>query len=125
VIGHPLRVSISDKFVPAVFLQRSCSLLMHLMFLFQAHEAGKMPIVVGGTGMYLRWLLFGAQGAPKKDQEVYAKVLTRLYAENNWDLSIARLNEVDPVYAATIPRNSYKRLARCGSSVDDLVRPPL
>jgi tRNA dimethylallyltransferase len=71
-----------------------------------------MPIIVGGTGLYLRWLIYGSLTAPKKNEEVFNKILAALHSENNWDVSIKRLETIDPKYAATIPRNQYNRLAR-------------
>lgn len=39
-----------------------------------AHEAGKLPILVGGTGLYLRTLLDGIAPVPEIDEDIRASV---------------------------------------------------
>lgn len=36
-------------------------------------QRGKFPIVVGGTGLYLRWLVQGRPQTPKSDAEMAGK----------------------------------------------------
>ena len=40
----------------------------------KAHDAGQLPILVGGTGLYLRTLLYGIAPVPEIDAEIRAKV---------------------------------------------------
>lgn len=41
-------------------------------------QRGKFPIVVGGTGLYLRWLLQGRPQTPKSDAEMAGKAQAAL-----------------------------------------------
>ncbi|HLV61343.1 MAG TPA: tRNA (adenosine(37)-N6)-dimethylallyltransferase MiaA [Fredinandcohnia sp.] len=68
---------------------------------------GKLPLVVGGTGLYLRALLFGIVEAPPKDEALRA----RLEALGGPALH-RRLEEVDPEAAARIPPGDLVRLVR-------------
>lgn len=36
-------------------------------------QRGKVPIVVGGTGLYLRWLVQGRPQTPKSDADMAGK----------------------------------------------------
>ncbi|MFA4874127.1 MAG: tRNA (adenosine(37)-N6)-dimethylallyltransferase MiaA [bacterium] len=72
---------------------------------------GRMPIVVGGTGMYLRMLVCGMCEAPPRDPDVRSGLegesekygLKRLYE---------RLIEVDPESASKIKSNDPVRIIR-------------
>jgi tRNA dimethylallyltransferase len=73
--------------------------------------AGRLPLVVGGTGMYLRGLLSGVIEAPKVDPELRArlKVIVRRYptsAINRW------LRRIDPISAERIAPQDLQRVAR-------------
>ena len=52
----------------------------------RAHALGKMPILVGGTGLYLRTLLDGIAPVPPIDAEVRELVRSRPVAENRREL---------------------------------------
>ena len=68
----------------------------------------RLPLVVGGTGLYVRTLLKGLCGAPPADPIVRA-VLRREAKEQGHDRLYARLVEVDPAAAARLhPRDESK-----------------
>jgi tRNA dimethylallyltransferase len=68
----------------------------------------RLPLVVGGTGLYVRTLLKGLCGAPPADPTVRA-VLRREAKEQGHDRLYARLVEVDPATAARLhPRDESK-----------------
>jgi len=72
---------------------------------------GKLPIVVGGTGLWLRALLRGLVSVPPVDVALRARL------ERDWDLDAgqalyARLQEVDPLSAARIHGNDKLRVVR-------------
>lgn len=73
----------------------------------RAHEGGLLPILVGGTGLYLRTLLQGIAPVPEIDPEVRAAVRT---------LETAALAEAlareDPAMAARLHPNDTQRMAR-------------
>jgi len=72
---------------------------------------GKLPIVVGGTGLWLRALLRGLVAVPPVDQALRARL------EAQWDAAgsgamHARLQAVDPLSAARIHPNDKLRVVR-------------
>lgn len=73
----------------------------------QLHEAGRLPILVGGTGLYLRTLLDGIAPIPPIDPHIRAEVRAAGVAEN-----LAALAPLDPVAAATLNPGDTTRIAR-------------
>jgi tRNA dimethylallyltransferase len=72
------------------------------------HGDSRLPLVVGGTGLYVRTLLKGLCGAPPADPIVRA-VLRREAKDQGLDRLYARLVEVDPATAARLhPRDESK-----------------
>jgi tRNA dimethylallyltransferase len=72
-----------------------------------AHACGKLPILVGGTGLYLRTLLEGIAPVPRIDPDVRTHVRARSVEENRADLE--RLN---PEAAARLSPADTTRIAR-------------
>ncbi|MBH24182.1 MAG: tRNA (adenosine(37)-N6)-dimethylallyltransferase MiaA, partial [Myxococcales bacterium] len=72
---------------------------------------GRLPIVVGGTGMYLRALMYGLADAPPADPELRVALQGRIAAEGSAALH-GELAEVDPDAAAKIHPNDAVRIVR-------------
>ncbi|MGE4193150.1 MAG: tRNA (adenosine(37)-N6)-dimethylallyltransferase MiaA [Pseudodesulfovibrio sp.] len=72
---------------------------------------GRLPILVGGTGLYLRSLLSGIAPIPEIPEDVRRGVLGRIEAEGPQVLH-AELAKTDPEYAAKIHPNDTQRNAR-------------
>ncbi len=72
-----------------------------------AHLAGSVPILVGGTGMYIRTLLEGIAPIPAIDSDVRAEVRS-LGAERLH----AAVQQEDPVAAGKLNAGDTQRLAR-------------
>jgi len=89
-----------------------------------------VPIVVGGTALYLRWLIYGRTSAPRKNPEVYNQCLAEC-CDRGWDerldficlvlslvtylvisSSLQILKEIDPEYANTLTKNQFDKMAR-------------
>lgn len=68
---------------------------------------GRLPILVGGTGLYIRTLLFGIAPVPPIDPEVRRRVRNSPVAENR-----AKLLELDPQAAARLSPGDTARIAR-------------
>ena len=72
-----------------------------------AHEAGRLPIIVGGTGLYLRTLLYGIAPVPEIDPEIRAEVRA---------MSVGRaavmLRREDPEVAARLKPQDITRISR-------------
>ena len=73
----------------------------------EMHEASRLPILVGGTGLYLRTLLFGIAPVPPIDPEIRRQVRDRPVEENR-----ARLVRLDPDAAARLNSADTTRVAR-------------
>jgi len=73
----------------------------------RAHGLGKLPILVGGTGLYLRTLLDGIAPVPPIDPEVRKSVRTRSVEANRSDLE-----RLDPEAAARLKPADTARIAR-------------
>jgi tRNA dimethylallyltransferase len=71
------------------------------------HASGETPILVGGTGLYLRTLLDGIAPVPPIDPAVRARVRERPLSENR-----AQLEGVDPEGAARLNPADTTRINR-------------
>jgi tRNA dimethylallyltransferase len=81
----------------------------------QVLSRGKIPILCGGTSMYMRWLAQGRPEAPKADSELDGKVhdlLAPLEARSDWPAGLDHLRRLDPSRAAQLSRNDWYRLHR-------------
>lgn len=74
-------------------------------------EAGGTPILVGGTGLYLRALLEGMSPIPPVPEDVRAR-LAEEWQELGPEAMHARLRGVDPDYAARIHPHDRQRVTR-------------
>ena len=72
-----------------------------------AHAAGKVPVLVGGTGLYLRTLLYGIAPVPKIDPDIRDAVRALPVAEAH-----AALAKADPEAAARLNPADTTRVAR-------------
>ncbi|MDP2600350.1 MAG: tRNA (adenosine(37)-N6)-dimethylallyltransferase MiaA [Deltaproteobacteria bacterium] len=84
---------------------------------------GKMPFVVGGTGMYLRVLLYGLCKAPKQDLRLRKKLEERIKKGGSEKL-YQELKKIDPALAEKISPNDKTRVIR-GLEVYELAGAPL
>jgi tRNA dimethylallyltransferase len=73
----------------------------------KAHDAARLPVLVGGTGLYLRTLLDGIAPIPEIDPAVRANVR----AMSTADAQSALSNE-DPLMAAKLELNDDSRVKR-------------
>ncbi|SNR58791.1 tRNA (adenosine(37)-N6)-dimethylallyltransferase MiaA [Desulfurobacterium atlanticum] len=73
----------------------------------EIRERGKIPLVVGGTGFYIRSLIYGLPELPPKDENL-RKELEKIPSEKLYD----ELKRVDPLYASRISPEDRKRIIR-------------
>lgn len=76
-------------------------------------EKGKVPIVVGGTGLYVNSLIYGIEYQDMKIDEEYRNMLIKraedpLELEKMWD----EANTIDPEAMIKISKNDMKRIIR-------------
>ena len=74
-------------------------------------EQGLVPILVGGTGLYLKSLIDGLAPIPDIDPAVREAVARECAAVGSQVLHV-RLRKVDPAYAARIHPNDPQRICR-------------
>ena len=73
---------------------------------------GRLPLVVGGTGLYITSLLSGMAFAPEKtDPAIRARLQARADTEGGAAL-YAELQRIDPDYAAQVHPNNLLRVIR-------------
>lgn len=74
---------------------------------------GGVPIIAGGTGLYIDSLLSGRSFAERSDRENDIRnELNRQYEERGGDAMWSELNEVDPERAAKLSPKDRKRVVR-------------
>ena len=74
-------------------------------------KRGKQPIVVGGTGLYIKALIDGLSALPQKNSELRAQLQQRLQQEGSLVLH-EELRKIDPESAQRIPHQNTQRLIR-------------
>lgn len=74
-------------------------------------ERDKVPIVVGGSGLYVRALLQGFSGQPGRSVE-YRKSLAREVKQKGLSVLYQRLQKIDPATAGKINPRDQKRIIR-------------
>lgn len=89
---------------------------------------GRLPLLVGGTMLYLKALKEGLAVLPEADEEVRQQIL-RQAANEGWDQLHRELSNIDPEAAARIRSTDTQRLQRAlevyrltGSSLSELHR---
>ncbi|XP_020587236.1 tRNA dimethylallyltransferase 9 [Phalaenopsis equestris] len=76
---------------------------------------GKVPLVTGGTGLYLRWFIYGKPEVPKSSLDVTSQVcseLKHLQEKGMWDEAVELVVKAGDPKARTLPPNNWYRLRR-------------
>ena len=94
-------ISILDKMSAAKFRERASTAISEI------HSRGKLPIVVGGSGLYIKALTHGLSSAPAADPDLR----TRLNELSLHDLQ-TKLQGLDPEAARKIDLKNRRRLVR-------------
>lgn len=77
----------------------------------QISERGRVPLLVGGTGLYFRALQQGLSDLPEADPATRARLAAEA-GESGWPAMHARLARLDAVAASRIAANDTQRLQR-------------
>lgn len=77
----------------------------------EINSKGKVPILVGGTGLYFRALEQGLAELPEANYQIRARLEEEAELEG-WQTLHARLKEKDPTSAARINENDPQRIQR-------------
>ena len=107
VVHHMIDVADpSEKFS----VERYCTIAHEIIA--DIHLRGKLPIMVGGTGLYVDNTVFATSfSAPKRDEKLSLELLE--YAKKNGNEALfALLENEDPEKAKTLHPNDLKRVIR-------------
>ncbi len=77
----------------------------------EIHQAGNIPLLVGGTMMYFKVLLEGIAEMPASTPEI-REAIEQEAREKGWPAMHAQLAEVDPAMADELHPNHSQRIAR-------------
>ena len=75
------------------------------------HESGRLPVVVGGTGMYIRALMQGLAAIPAVPPSI-RKEVQDLYRKQGGEAALTDLAKVDPETAARLAPGDQQRVVR-------------
>lgn len=75
-------------------------------------ERGKLPIIVGGTGLYIQSVLYDYQFTDEAGDPVYREELEKLAIEHGVEYVHKKLQAVDPESANRIHENNVRRVIR-------------
>ena len=75
-------------------------------------ERGKLPIIVGGTGLYIQSVLFDYQFTDDAGDAIYREQMEKLAQERGVEYVHEKLQEVDPESAERIHANNVRRVIR-------------
>ena len=78
----------------------------------QITERGNLPIVVGGTGLYIKALLEGYRFSSVEENPELRRKLEAVAAEKGNDKLFERLEKEDPAAAARLHPNDVRRVVR-------------
>jgi tRNA dimethylallyltransferase len=77
----------------------------------RTNEEGKIPVLAGGSGLYIRTILYGLDDLPKSDPALRSRLAAEADRQGLGSLH-ERLAAVDPEYAAVISPNDRVRIFR-------------
>ncbi|GAB2231033.1 hypothetical protein Droror1_Dr00027320 [Drosera rotundifolia] len=90
-------------------------------------ESGRVPIVVGGTGLYLRWFIYGKPDVPKSSPEIATDVHAQLknYQRiGDWDAAVQLVFQAGDLRAQSLAANDWYRLRRSLEIIKATGSPP-
>ena len=103
---HLIDIINPDETYNAGALVKDASLIIEKL-----HSEGKIPIICGGTGLYIKALLKGLFFLPPLPQEIRQNLKQRLKEEGLAAL-YAELKSLDPLFAEKISENDTQRILR-------------
>ncbi|GIO22044.1 tRNA (adenosine(37)-N6)-dimethylallyltransferase MiaA [Oceanobacillus sp. J11TS1] len=76
------------------------------------HQRGKLPIIVGGSGLYIQSVLFDYHfSEQRRDRELTEQLFQQIESEGPENL-YKRLKQIDPEQAKKVHPNNHRRLVR-------------
>ncbi|KAF3442436.1 hypothetical protein FNV43_RR16352 [Rhamnella rubrinervis] len=90
-------------------------------------DSGRVPIVTGGTGLYLRWFIYGKPDVPKASLEIASEVYAELadFQKNeDWDAAVELVVKAGDPKARSLATNDWYRLQRSLEIIKSSGSPP-
>ncbi|CAB4277390.1 unnamed protein product [Prunus armeniaca] len=90
-------------------------------------DSGRVPIVTGGTGLYLRWLIYGKPDVPKASPDIASEVYSELAdLQNNedWEAAVQLVVKAGDPKAQFLAANDWYRLRRSLEIIKSSGSPP-
>ncbi|XP_038897358.1 tRNA dimethylallyltransferase 9 isoform X2 [Benincasa hispida] len=90
-------------------------------------DNGRVPIVSGGTGLYLRWFMYGKPNVPKASPDIAAEVcfeLAELQRNEDWDAAVQLVVKAGDPRAQHLATNDWYRLRRSYEIIKASGSPP-
>ncbi|XP_052178285.1 tRNA dimethylallyltransferase 9 isoform X2 [Diospyros lotus] len=90
-------------------------------------DKGRVPIVTGGTGLYLRWYIYGKPDVPKSSPEITSEVYSELADLQNigdWDTAVQVVVKAGDPKAQSLAVNDWYRLRRSLEIIKSTGSPP-
>lgn len=78
----------------------------------EIHQKGKIPIIVGGTGLYIQSVLYDYEFSEASSNDSLREELEEYVKENGREALHSKLAEVDPISAQNIHLNNVRRVIR-------------
>ncbi len=75
-------------------------------------ERGKLPIIVGGTGLYIQSVIYDYQFSEQSSNASLREQLEQEVKENGIEALVERLRVIDPISAEKIHPNNHRRVIR-------------
>ncbi|PIA61813.1 hypothetical protein AQUCO_00200067v1 [Aquilegia coerulea] len=90
-------------------------------------ENGCVPIVAGGTGLYLRWYIYGKPEVPKASPEIASEVRSEIFdfqRRGDWDGAVQLVVKAGDPKAQYLTFNDWYRLKRSLEIIKSSGSPP-
>lgn len=99
-------ISPNEKFSVSEFKSESEKIIDNIL------EENKIPIIVGGSGLYVNSLIYDLDFGNAKSDNKIRDYYTALYNEKGEDFLYEKLKEIDPESSEKIHKNNVKRVIR-------------
>lgn len=93
-------------FSVAEFQERAVSLIANM------NDQGKLPFIVGGTGLYIESVCYGYQFAPTETDEAFREEMRQYAIRHGAEALHEKLRQADPESAAKLHPNDQRRIIR-------------
>ncbi|TVU27129.1 hypothetical protein EJB05_29709, partial [Eragrostis curvula] len=90
-------------------------------------ERGRVPIVAGGTGLYLRWYIYGKPSVPQSSLDVTSAVWSELASfreSERWEEAVEMVVKAGDPKARDLSVNNWNRLSRSLEIIRSSGSPP-